>query len=336
MLRYTVRRLLQMLVVIWLISILTFWLFWAGPAMPAKAICGKHCTAQQIADINAARGFDQPVIVQYGRYMSGLVNPHGRELGTGSSAIHCPWPCFDRSLRDGLPVWGTITDAFWPTLWLALGGAALWLLGGPLFGAIAATHRGRWADKLIVTFALAGAAFPTMVLGYLLTMVFINTLHALPYADPFNTQLLTVGPLPWLKEYALPWLTLGLINIALYTRLTRATMLDAMNQDFIQTARAKGLSEHRVVYRHGLRVTLPPIITIFGLDLGGLLGGAVIVEKIFNIPGLGQLTIKATLGNDLTIIMAVTMLSAFFIVFINLLVDLTYAFLDPRVRLSDL
>jgi len=323
-----------MLLTVGVISVITYWLFWAGPARPAIAICGEHCTAARVAEINATWGFDQPVIVQYGHYMGGLINPHGRELGSAGSTVHCAWPCFDRSLFTGIPVWKSMVDAFVPTTWLAAGGAVLWLLGGTLLGVSAALRKGRPADKLIVALALFGASFPTMVFGYLLLLVFVTKLHVLPYPETLNTALFTVGLGPWLKEYLLPWLTIGLLNVALYTRLTRATMIDAMNQDFVQTARAKGLRERRVVYRHCLRVTLPPILTIFGLDLGALLGGAVIVERIYGIQGLGRLATDAVLSNDLSVIMGVTMLSAFFVVFANFVVDVLYASLDPSIRLG--
>jgi peptide/nickel transport system permease protein len=167
-----------------------------------------------------------------------------------------------------------------------------------------------------------------------LLFVFIVKLKVLPFPDTANAALFTVGPGPWLKFYILPWITLALIYAALYTRLTRASMIDTMNEDFIRTARAKGLAERTVVFKHGLRSALTPIVTIFGLDLGGLLGGAVITEQIFSITGLGKFSIDSVLGNDLPAIMGVVLFAAVFVVLANVIVDILYAFIDPRVRLS--
>ncbi|HZO69752.1 MAG TPA: ABC transporter permease [Kribbellaceae bacterium] len=332
MVRYIVRRLLQTVVVLAVISLVTFLIFWAGPARPAREICNYHCTEATFAEIDRTYGFDKPVLVQYGTYMSGLINPDGRDLGSEGSKVHCPWPCFDRSIHTGLQVWDSITDAFWPTFWLAVGGAVLWLAGGVLLGIHAALRKGRRADKVSVAAALVGASMPALVLGNLLLFVFVVKLGVLPFPSTENAALFTVGPGAWLKFYILPWITLALVNAALYARLTRANMLDAMNEDFIRTARAKGLRERRIVYKHGMRVALAPLVTAFGLDLGTLLGGAVVTEQIFSIYGIGRLTIDAVLGTDLPIIMAVTMLGATAVVVANLVVDIVYAAIDPRVR----
>jgi peptide/nickel transport system permease protein len=297
-------------------------------------VCGKNCTTARVAEVNKTYGFDDPIIVQYGRYMSGLVNPNGRELGSEGSKEHCPWPCLDRSLQNGIQVWPSIKDAMWPTFWLAVGAAVLWLFAGVMLGLIAALRKGTWVDKLSVGVSLFGVSFPTIVFGYLLIFAFIIKLQILPFPDTANASLTTVGPGPWLQFYMLPWITLALVYAALYTRLTRANMIDTMNEDFIRTARAKGLSERRVVFKHGVRAALTPIVTIFGLDLGGLLGGAVLTEQIFSIQGLGRLSIDSVLSNDLPIIMGVVLVAAFFVVFANLVVDILYAFIDPRVRLS--
>jgi peptide/nickel transport system permease protein len=334
MLRYAIRRLLQMVLILWVISVITFFLFWATPANPALLICGKDCTVERVAEVNRDYGFDDPLIVQYGRYMSGLVNPDGRMLGSEGSEEHCAWPCFDRSLQNSLPVWDSIVTALPPTIWLATGAAAIWLVFGVMLGLMAALRKGRWLDKLSVGIALFGVSFPTLVFGYLLLFAFVIKGQVLPYPDTENAHLFTVGPVTWLQFYILPWCTLALVYAALYTRLTRANMIDTMNEDFIRTARAKGLGERTVVFKHGLRAAVTPIVTIFGLDLGGLLGGAVITERIFGIQGLGRLSIDAVLGNDLPVIMGVVMVAAFFIVTANIVVDILYAVIDPRVRLS--
>ncbi len=332
--RYVLRRLLQTVVILVVISAITFFLFWATPANPALLICGKNCNTETVAQVNATYGFDDPLIVQYGTYMQGLVSPGGRTIGSEGSERNCPWPCFGESYQNGIPVWDSISDSFPATFWLAIGAAVLWLFFGVLLGLIAALRKGTFVDKLSVGIALFGVSFPTLVFGYLLLYLFIVKLQWLPFPDTANAALFTVGPAPWLRFYILPWMTLALVFAALYTRLTRASMIDTMNEDYIRTARAKGLGERTVVFKHGLRSALTPIVTIFGLDLGGLLGGAVITEQIFSITGLGKFAIDSVLGNDLPAIMGVVLFAAVFVVLANVVVDVLYAFIDPRVRLS--
>jgi peptide/nickel transport system permease protein len=334
MARYLIRRLLQTVLILWVISAITFFLFWVTPANPALLICGKNCNTETIAQVNATYGFDDPLIVQYGTYMQGLVSPAGRMIGTEGSERNCPWPCFGESYQNGIPVWDSISDSFPATFWLATGAAVLWLVFGVLLGLLAALRKGKWLDKLSVGIALFGVSFPTIVFGYLLLFTFIVKLGWLPFPDTANAALLDVGPAKWLQFYILPWITLALVYAALYTRLTRAYMIDTMNEDYIRTARAKGLDERTVVFKHGLRSALTPIVTIFGLDLGGLLGGAVITEQIFSITGLGKLSIDSVLSNDLPAIMGVVLFAAIFVVVANIIVDVLYAFIDPRVRLS--
>ncbi|HZO67617.1 MAG TPA: ABC transporter permease [Kribbellaceae bacterium] len=332
--RYIIRRLLQLVLILWVISAITFFLFWATPANPALLICGKDCNTETVAQVNATYGFDDPLIVQYGTYMKGLINPNGRMIGSEGSERQCPWPCFGESYQNGIPVWDSIADAFPATFWLAMGAAILWLFGGVALGIVAALQKGKALDKLSVGLALFGVSFPTLVFGYLLLYLFIVKLQWLPFPDTANAALLTAGPGPWVQFYILPWITLALVFAALYTRLTRANMIDTLNEDFIRTARAKGLGERTVVFKHAMRAALTPIVTIFGLDLGGLLGGAVITEQIFSITGLGKFSIDSVLGNDLPAIMGVVLFAAIFIVVANIIVDILYAFIDPRVRLS--
>jgi peptide/nickel transport system permease protein len=332
--RYLIRRLLQTVLILLVISAITFFLFWATPANPALLICGKNCNAETVAQVNETYGFDDPLIVQYGTYMEGLVNPAGRTIGAEGNERNCPWPCFGESYQNGIPVWDSIADAFPATFWLATGAAAIWLLAGVLLGLLAALRKGKLLDKLSVGIALFGVSFPTIVFGYLLLFLFIVKLQWIPFPDTANAALFDVGPAKWLQFYILPWITLALVFAALYTRLTRANMIDTMNEDYIRTARAKGLGERTVVFKHGLRSALTPIVTIFGLDLGGLLGGAVITEQIFSITGLGKFAIDSVLGNDLPAIMGVVLFAAIFVVVANIVVDVLYAFIDPRVRLS--
>jgi peptide/nickel transport system permease protein len=266
--------------------------------------------------------------------MQGLVSPGGRTIGSEGNERNCAWPCFGESYQNGIPVWNSIKDAFPATLWLALGAAVLWLLSGVMLGLIAALRKGRFIDKLSVGLALFGVSFPTIVFGYLLLFLFIVKLNWIPFPDTANAALFTVGPAKWLQFYILPWITLALVFAALYTRITRANMIDTMNEDYFRTARAKGRGERTVVFKHGLRSALTPIVTIFGLDVGGLLGGAVITEQIFSITGLGKFSIDSVLSNDLPAIMGVVLFAAIFVVLANIVVDVLYAVIDPRVRLA--
>src|SRR5256884_1114551 len=216
------------------------------------------------------------------------------------------------------------------TLSLAIGAAVLWLIGGISIGVLSALKRGSIFDRFSMGIALAGVSLPIFFTGLISLELFSYKWPIFP-----NVQFvpLTQNPLLWARNLVLPWVTLAFLFSALYARLTRAGMLETMSEDFIRTARAKGLPERTVVVKHGLRATLTPIVTIFGLDLGLLLGGAVLTETAFSLPGLGQFTILAIQNQDLPEIMGVVMIASFFIVIANLVVDIVYAVVDPRVRL---
>jgi peptide/nickel transport system permease protein len=213
---------------------------------------------------------------------------------------------------------------------LAIGAAILWLVAGIGIGVLSALKRGSIFDRSAMTAALAGVSLPVFFTALLSLALFRDTIPIFP--DAGNYIPITENPLKWAEALVLPWVTLAFLYAALYARLTRAGMLETMNEDFIRTARAKGLPERRVVIRHGLRATLTPIVTIFGLDLGLLIGGAVLTETAFSLPGLGRFAIGAISDQDLPEILGVTMLAGFFVVVANLIVDVLYAVIDPRVR----
>lgn len=332
MARYVVRRLITLVLLLLVTSAITFGLFFVTPANPAALACGRGCTAEAIAEINRTMGLDQPVHVQYVTYMKGLVV--GREFGSGTAAIHCPAPCFGRSFQDGQFVWDVIKRALPITVSIAVGAAALWLVIGVGLGVLAAIKRGTWVDRLAVGFSLFGVSFP-VVLTALLSLYFVcSRWGLLPYPDPANGQLFEDGPVRWAQTFVLPWIVLALLYSSLYVRLTRANMIEVMGEDYIRTARAKGLPERTVIRRHGLRAALTPVVTIFGLDLGGLLGGAVLTESVFALPGIGRQAVVAVLAQDLPMIMGVVLFAAFFIITANIVVDVLYGFIDPRVRLA--
>jgi peptide/nickel transport system permease protein len=329
MVRYIARRLIGVALIVLVISAITFGVFFLIPASPATLACGRACTPERIAIINHKLGLDKPTYEQYGLYLKGIFA--GRDYGEGTQVSHCPRPCLGFSFKNDQPVWFLIKDRFPVTFSIAIGAAVLWLLIGLSVGILSALRRGSFFDRSAMTVALAGVSLPPYLTGLVALLIFASILKILPYPSyvPFHEN-----PFNWAKQLIMPWFTLAFLYAALYARLTRASMLETMGEDYIRTARAKGLGERRVIAKHGLRAALTPIVTIFGLDLGALLGGAILTESVFGLQGLGQLLILALNNIDLYIIVGVTLFAAFFIVFANLVVDVLYAVVDPKVRYS--
>lgn len=331
--RFLVRRFLALIALLFATSVVTFVLYNVGPADPAANSCGKSCTPERIQQANVALGLDQPLLTQYLQYMKGLFV--GREMGPPNGRYHCDWPCFGRSFQDNQFVWDTIKNALPYTISIALGAAFIWLVTGVTLGVIAGLNQGKVADKLAVGVSAIGISLPVPLIG--LTLIWlVNTKWGwLPYSGSGSTwPWVDPGPVAWVKNFILPWIALSLVYGAAYVRLTRANMIETMGEDYIRTARAKGLPRRTVTLKHGLRAAITPIVTIFGLDLGGLLGGAVITEQIFSIPGLGKTAVDSVLNDDLPKILAIVLFAAFFIIVANIIVDILYAVIDPRVRLS--
>jgi peptide/nickel transport system permease protein len=328
MFRYIIRRLIGVLILMVVISFITFLLFFAIPSNPAALSCGKGCTPTVIKATEHKMGIDEPILVQYGKYMKGLVA--GRTFGEGTAVNKCPAPCLGFSFKTDQPVLGMITDAFPITLSISIGAFVLWIFFGISTGVISALKKGTIIDRVTMFITLATVSLPSFFTGLML-LYFIVIKYGL-MTFPSYVGFLD-NPYEWAKNLLLPWITLAFLFAALYTRLTRANMLETMGEDYIRTARAKGLSERKVIFKHGLRAALTPIVTIAGLDLGGLLGGAVITESVFNFNGLGRLVVRSSTDLDLPVLVGVTVLAAFFIVMLNFLVDLLYAAIDPRVRL---
>jgi len=243
--------------------------------------------------------------------------------------VYCPPPCFGYSFKNQQPVWPMMVSDIPVTLSLAIGAAIIWLIAGIGIGVISALKRGSIFDRFSMTIALAGVSLPIFFTGLISLELFSYKWPIFP-----NVQFVpfTQNPALWARNLILPWITLAFLYAALYARLTRAGMLETMGEDYIRTARAKGLPERTVIFKHGLRAALTPIVTIFGMDIGLLLGGAVLTEYTFSLHGLGLFTIEAIQNQDFPEIMGVVMLAAFFVVIANLVVDILYAVLDPRVR----
>ena len=336
MITFIVRRLISTIFLLVVVSIITFAIFFLIPRLAgqtsaelAAQYVGKNPTPSAIAQMEARLGLNQPLIVQYWNFLSGIVA--GRNYNAGPSVTYCAPPCFGYSFRSQQPVWPQMMAALPVTASLAIGAAILWLIGGVSIGVLSALRRGSLFDRFSMGVALAGVSLPIFFTGLISLELFS---YKWPLFPNVQYVAITANPALWARNLVLPWITLAFLYAALYARMTRAGMLETMGEDFIRTARAKGLPERTVIVRHGLRAALTPILTIFGMDLGLLFGGAILTETTFSLPGLGQFTILAINNQDFPEIMGVVLLAAFFIVVANMLVDILYAVVDPRVRIG--
>ncbi|BCJ25972.1 ABC transporter permease [Actinocatenispora sera] len=329
MARYLIRRILLAVLTMFAVSVVTFLLFFAVPTSPAYVMCGKQCDAHAIAQTEHRLGLDQPTYVQYGQFMKGMVA--GRTYGTGDLAVKCPAPCLGFSFRTNEPVTDIIKRTVPVTVSIVVGALVIQTVLGVGLGMISALKRGSVFDKTAVGVSLVGASMQIYFFGPILLLIFVYSLHVLPnpgYTSPFD------DPAQWFTQLLLPWATLGFLNSAIYARLSRAQMLETLSEDFVRTARAKGLPKRKVYARHALRAAITPIVTIAGLDLGGALGGAVITETVFGVNGLGRTAVQAVNDLNLPVVMGTVLLAAFFIIVMNIIVDVLYSVIDPRVRLG--
>ncbi|MFB7609496.1 ABC transporter permease [Streptomyces gardneri] len=327
MILYLGRRLLGVLGVLLAIAAVTFTIFYVLPSDPAAAACGKSCSTERLEAIRANMGLDAPLWRQFADFVTGIFT--GRTTGTGQYALTCDFPCLGYSYENSQSVWDLLVDRLPVSASLALGAAAIWLVLGLTAGVTAALHKDTLIDRALMVGAVAAASLPVYFTSVLLIFGLIRVSGLLPYP-----QYVAFGddPLSWATNLLLPWLALAVLYAAMYARQSRSSMIESMAEPYIRTARAKGLPRRTVVVKHGLRAGMTPILTIFGMDLGGLLAGAVITESIFGLPGIGRLFYGALSSGDQPVILGVTLLAATFIVVANLAVDLLYAFVDPRVR----
>jgi peptide/nickel transport system permease protein len=320
MTRFLIRRTGQAILVLVASSIAIFLLFFVGPGpnQVARTFAGRLGTPERIAQIKHDLGLDQPIYLQYLHYVGKLLQGN---LG------------FD--YYKGQSVNSVVAQALPETVSLVLGAAVLWIGYGVISGIISAVRPRSFLDRGFTTAALTFYSMPTFVLGYSLIFVFAYELYRVTKFFPFSEYVsITANPYQWFVHLILPWLTLALVTAASYTRLTRSSMLEVMGEDYIRTARSKGMPERRVITRHGLRAALTPVVTLAGLDIGTALGGVIITEQVFGIPGLGWSIVQAIGQQDLPVILGITVLAATFVVVANLVVDILYAVLDPRVRLD--
>ena len=323
MTRYLIRRVFFLIFVLWVVSILTFLIFVKlPPGNPAIRAAGRVQTPETIAAAEHAIGVDKPVWVQYWRFAKGLIPYPGLFL---NRQVYFSWSNFE-------PVKTEIFGRLPVTIMLAVGAGVVWILIGIPIGIVSAIKRRTAVDRAGMLFALFGVSAPVFWLAYVLLFVFWFKLHWAPGSGLPIGQGVFEAALH--GRFILPWFTLALTYSAFYARIIRSSLIETMHEDFIRTARAKGAPEWRVILRHGVRVAITPVVTLFGIDLGYLLGGAIIVEKVFNLQGVGQLGIDSLSTNDFPAVMGVTVLAAVFIIVANLVVDVMYAFLDPRIRYS--
>ncbi len=318
MIRLLLRRLGFALLVMWVVATGVFGLYFVAPSNVAQVIAGRQASAQTVALVRARLGLDQPLPVQYGHFLARLA--HG-DLGY--------------SFVNSTPVTTIIRRDFPVTASLALGSAILWLVMGVAAGALAATRPRSPGDKAVTAVALFFYSMPTFLLGelFLLFLFFRLSLAGFRFFPPSGYVPFATSPGEWARHLVLPWFSLALVTAAVYARLTRSAMLDVLGEDYIRTARAKGISERRIRWRHAFRAAVAPIITQLGIDVGILLGGAVVTEQVFGLPGLGREAVQAITTGDLPVIMGIALLASALVVVANIVVDMTYALVDPRVRM---
>jgi len=313
--RFIVRRLMQMVLVMFAVSVLTFLIFNVIPnGDPAVRMAGKQPTETQIQAIREEWGFDEPLHVQYLTTME--------KVFTGDLV----------SYTTQLDVVDQIVQGIPRTLSLAVGAAILWMLFAVALGLYSAMKAGRFADRFLTVLALIGISIPVFWLGALMNYYLGFKAGIFPNGGYVE---LTKDPIDWAYHLVMPWVALSLLFIGIYSRVLRSNVLDTMNEDYVRTARAKGLSERRILVRHVLRNSLIPIVTLWGLDFGLVVGGgAILTETVFDLEGVGQFAADAVGQLDVPPVLAITMFVAFFVVLLNAIVDILYAVLDPRVRLQ--
>jgi peptide/nickel transport system permease protein len=319
MLRFLLRRVGFGVVVMWLVATTVFIMYFIAPHDVARTLAGRQASEATIAAIRHNLGLDRPVIAQYGSFLW--------------RALHGD---FGYSYTNAEPVTSLISNGLPVTASLVIGGAVLWLFMGVGIGVLAATRPRSMMDRTATGFSLFFYSMPTFLLGEVLLLLFFFRLHLIGidlFPGAGYTPLLQ-DPVEWARHLLLPWFTIALVTAATYVRLTRGSMLDVLGEDYIRTARAKGLSRRRVIYRHGLRAGLTPVVTQFGIDVGTLLGGAIVTENVFGLPGLGELAISALSKQDLPTVIGLVLLASAFVVIANIVVDILYSVLDARVRVS--
>ncbi|MDQ6641317.1 MAG: ABC transporter permease [Actinomycetota bacterium] len=338
MFAFIVRRLFAGVIMLIVMSLVTYLLFFASPVDPARFACGKNCSPALREQTRKALGYNKPALVQWTDFLKGTVQgrkyPDDPALRAAAPqlVVDCPRPCLGYSVTATDTVNNEVKAALPISLSLAFMAFLMWILGGILFGVIAALRKGSYVDRGIVGVSLVFYAFPTFFVGLFLYKFLAIKWQLVPI--PNYVSIADGGPFQWLLGLLLPGLTLALFYMAGYVRMTRAFVLESMGEDYLRTAQAKGLRRRKVLIKHSLRAALTPLVTMAGLDLAGLMGGAIITETVFNYAGLGKLAVDANATFDLPTIIGLVLLLAAFVIVANIVVDVLYAFIDPRVRVG--
>ncbi|WP_067431961.1 ABC transporter permease [Nocardioides jensenii] len=335
---YAARRIVIGVMLLLALSLVTFVLFFASPADQARHACGKQCTDEQIAVTEKALGYDKPVLVQWGTFVKGMVT--GREFPADPELkkthpefiTTCDRPCLGYSKTNGVTVNSLIGEAAPISISLAVVAVVIWLVFGVILGIIAAVTKGTIMDRGIVGLTLIIYAFPTFFIGVFFLKFVVVKWGLLSYPQYLSIAEGGVGG--WLTNLFLPAFTLALVYLASYVRMTRAFVLESLGEDYIRTARSKGLNSRTVLFKHALRAALTPLVTMTGIDFAGLLGGAIITEQVFAYNGIGKLTVDSANAWDLPTIIGIVVLAGSFVILANIIVDICYALIDPRVRLG--
>jgi len=315
MARFVLRRLFSCVALLFAISVLTFLIFEAMPnGNPALRLAGRTATQVQVQAVEREWGFNKPIYVQYVKTMEKIL--------TGQVV----------SYTQGINVEHQIVSDLPPTLSLAIGAGIIWFFWGVVFGVLAAVRAGRWLDRVLTVLSLIGVSTPVFFLGAMLSFYLGFKAGIFPNGDYVN---ITTNPVQWLYHMILPWCALSAVFVGVYSRVLRSSILDMVNDDFVRTARAKGLSERQVMVRHVLRNSLIPIVSLWGLDFASVIGGgAILTESVFNLQGVGQYAAQSIQLLDVPPVLVITMFGAFFVVLLGAIMDVVHAWLDPRVRLS--
>jgi len=338
---FVIRRILVAIAMLFVMAFTVFALFFATPGDPALTSCGKYCTPEKLETVREMLGYDKPTTYQFGEFVKGVfvgrdfpVNDEYREAlianGNERLIIHCDAPCLGYSQRQSSTVNDLVAEAAPATFSLSVTAFAMWIIVGISVGIVAAVFKGRLLDRVLVALTLVVYALPVFFIGNFFLQYISIKWQLFPYP---RYAPLEDGIGPWFIGLILPAITLALFFMAAYVRFTRAFVLEAMSEDYIRTARAKGLPGRQVLVKHGLRAALTPLVTMAGLDFAVLLAGAVITESVFNYQGLGLLAVRANQDQDLPVLIGLVLVAGTAVIVMNIVVDILYAYIDPRVRL---
>ncbi len=329
MLFFVGRRAVSAVSVVFATLLTTFALFFIAPTDPAGAICGeRNCTPQRYEEIEQNLHLDEPKVEQFGSYIKGIVA--GRTFETSGVVQECDAPCLGFSFKDDRPVLDVLKSHVPVTVSLILGYSVIVLTVGVFVGSMAARRRGTAGDRALMSSTLVLSSVPYYIVALMAALYLTIFYQVLPrggWTPPSES------PGKWALGLLTPWLVLGLYSCTQYARFSRGSMVETLNEDYIRTARAKGVSDRSITYKHAMRAALIPVVTIFGLDVAGVLAGAIFTERVFDLPGMGNLVLDSLANYDLPVIMGTVLVSSVIIVLMNFVVDITYSIIDPRVRL---